>query len=130
MAGTKFTISQRMGLGFTGVLLVAGVTFYVAKQNIAERRKAELDQYRACMSSFLSNSFSQTTCLLHFLLGVSLHLAPWPITIPAPNLSHLPRHHYADFALHWFGLWALWNPFLMAAAIFFVVEKSDISPWL
>jgi len=30
------------------VLLVAGVTFYFAKRNIAERRKIELDEYKAC----------------------------------------------------------------------------------
>jgi hypothetical protein len=39
------------GYGFTGALLVAGVTFYLAKRSIAERRKAELDEYRACKLS-------------------------------------------------------------------------------
>ena len=35
------------GLGFAGVLAIAGVTFYFAKQGINARRKAELDAYRA-----------------------------------------------------------------------------------
>ncbi|KJA23133.1 hypothetical protein HYPSUDRAFT_201684 [Hypholoma sublateritium FD-334 SS-4] len=43
----QYTIGQRMGLGFAGVLVVAGVTFYIAKQGINARRKAELDAYRA-----------------------------------------------------------------------------------
>ncbi|KDR80272.1 hypothetical protein GALMADRAFT_1188215 [Galerina marginata CBS 339.88] len=51
MAQQKLTMSRRIGWGFTGILLLAGVTFYFAKRNISERRKAELDQYRACRSS-------------------------------------------------------------------------------
>lgn len=35
------------GMGFAGVLAVAGVTFYIAKQGVNARRKAELDAYRA-----------------------------------------------------------------------------------
>lgn len=34
-------------MGFAGVLAVAGVTFYIAKQGVNARRKAELDAYRA-----------------------------------------------------------------------------------
>ena len=45
------------GYGFTVVLLVAGVTLYVAKKGIAERRKAELDQYRACKLQLLYGIF-------------------------------------------------------------------------
>ncbi|KAF9010041.1 hypothetical protein BDQ17DRAFT_1322744 [Cyathus striatus] len=35
------------GAGFTGVLLAAGLTFYIAKRTIATKRKADLDEYRA-----------------------------------------------------------------------------------
>ncbi|KAF8068826.1 hypothetical protein FPV67DRAFT_1668884 [Lyophyllum atratum] len=40
-----------LGAGFTGVLLVAGVTFYVAKRNIAGKRRQELEGYRAATST-------------------------------------------------------------------------------
>jgi len=32
-----------MGLGFAGAVVVAGLSFYAVKQNIAEKRKAALD---------------------------------------------------------------------------------------
>ncbi|GLB42096.1 hypothetical protein LshimejAT787_1101110 [Lyophyllum shimeji] len=38
---------KRMGLVFTGVLLVAGTTFYIAKRNIAEKRRLDLEEHRA-----------------------------------------------------------------------------------
>jgi len=51
MTDRKVAISRRVGYGFTGVLLVAGVTLYIAKKVIVERRKAELDRYRATRPS-------------------------------------------------------------------------------
>lgn len=46
MADFKLDTPKRMGAGFTGVLLVAGVTFYLAKRRISEKRKGELDDYQ------------------------------------------------------------------------------------
>ncbi|KAF5357099.1 hypothetical protein D9756_006568 [Leucocoprinus leucothites] len=40
-------MSKKMGLQFTASLAVAGVVFYLAKRNVASKRKAELDEYRA-----------------------------------------------------------------------------------
>jgi hypothetical protein len=34
--------------GYAAVLLVAGVSFYLAKQRVEVKRKADLDGYRAC----------------------------------------------------------------------------------
>ncbi|KAF8155806.1 hypothetical protein B0H34DRAFT_510519 [Crassisporium funariophilum] len=66
MTELRLSTFQRMGVGFTGVLLVAGTTFYFAKQNIAERRKADLEEYRTGeFPSFCSS-----------LLGLSLELDP------------------------------------------------------
>ncbi|TFK38087.1 hypothetical protein BDQ12DRAFT_723453 [Crucibulum laeve] len=42
----KFHPGGSSGAGFTGALVAFGVTFYAAKQIVAARRKAELDDYR------------------------------------------------------------------------------------
>ncbi|TEB34219.1 hypothetical protein FA13DRAFT_1789367 [Coprinellus micaceus] len=41
---------KNMGLRLLGALAVAGGLLYFAKERIATRRKAELDQYRAASS--------------------------------------------------------------------------------
>ncbi|KAH0581443.1 hypothetical protein H2248_012524 [Termitomyces sp. 'cryptogamus'] len=43
----KLDAPKRMGVVFAGVLLVAGVTLYIAKRNIAGKRRQDLDEYRA-----------------------------------------------------------------------------------
>jgi hypothetical protein len=50
--------------GYAGALLVAGVSFYVAKWRIEVKRKADLEVYRAC-----ELAFSPT----HLLLFLKLH---------------------------------------------------------
>ncbi|KAG6861313.1 hypothetical protein C0995_001632 [Termitomyces sp. Mi166 len=52
----KLDTPRRMGVGFAGVLLVAGITFYIAKRNVAEKRRQDLDQYRAFSSQNVSNA--------------------------------------------------------------------------
>ena len=74
------------------MLLVAGVTFYMAKRSITERRKAELDQYRACKllailacDSRLSESSDKNLDLCTDV-GLFIQRGPW-VGLSTPNLS-------------------------------------------
>ncbi|KAG6837111.1 hypothetical protein H0H93_014715 [Arthromyces matolae] len=51
----KLDTPKRMGAGFTGILFIAGVTFYIAKRNIAEKRRLDLEDFRASLSFAMAN---------------------------------------------------------------------------